>query len=433
MAKVAAVNCDEETNKPLCGSMGVQGFPTLKIVRPGKKPGKPFVEDYQGARSAKAIVDSVVDKISNHVKRIGDKTVDDWLKEGNDTAKAILFTEKGTTSALLRALAIDFLGSISIAQIRDKESKAVGIFGVDEFPKLVVLPGGEKEALVYDGELKKAPMVEFLSQVASPNPDPAPEKAKAKKPDTKKLKKEKVESTSTVTVEEAKSTPSSTDDKPEPADPSTTPQIPTLDTQSDLNKACLHTKAPTCILALLPTDPSSPSAQSALTSLSSIASKHAKRRTNLFLFFTLPASNPGASTLRSALKLSTADTLELVATNAKRSWYKRFAGGAFGQDEVEAWIDGIRMGEGKKEKLPASVVSEEVPEVKEDRVKLEVKEGSVKFESADGTGTGSAAEGLKVEFLEEVLDGVVEEEEPKPEATPRKAKEEARETDHSEL
>ena len=52
LAKVAAVNCDEEANKPLCGQMGVQGFPTLKIVRPGKKAGKPLVEDYQGARSA---------------------------------------------------------------------------------------------------------------------------------------------------------------------------------------------------------------------------------------------------------------------------------------------------------------------------------------------------------------------------------------------
>ena len=55
LAKVAAVNCDDESNKPFCGRMGVQGFPTLKIVKPGKKPGKPIVEDYQGARSAKAI------------------------------------------------------------------------------------------------------------------------------------------------------------------------------------------------------------------------------------------------------------------------------------------------------------------------------------------------------------------------------------------
>ena len=39
LANVAAVNCDDDENKPLCGRLGIQGFPTLKIVTPSKKPG----------------------------------------------------------------------------------------------------------------------------------------------------------------------------------------------------------------------------------------------------------------------------------------------------------------------------------------------------------------------------------------------------------
>ncbi|KAK5263177.1 hypothetical protein LTR16_012850, partial [Cryomyces antarcticus] len=74
--------------------MGVQGFPTLKIIKPGKKTGKPVVEDYQGQRTAKAIVDAVVDKIPNHVNRVADRTLDEWLATGNDTAKAVLFSDK---------------------------------------------------------------------------------------------------------------------------------------------------------------------------------------------------------------------------------------------------------------------------------------------------------------------------------------------------
>ena len=72
LVHVAAVDCDEDSNKPFCGSMGVKGFPTLKTVRPGKKPGsKPIVEDYNGPRTAKGIADAVVDKINNaHTKRI---------------------------------------------------------------------------------------------------------------------------------------------------------------------------------------------------------------------------------------------------------------------------------------------------------------------------------------------------------------------------
>src|SRR2546430_15435214 len=78
LAKVAAVNCDDDANKAFCGSMGVQGFPTLKIIRPGKKAGKPAVEDYQGGRSAKAIVDAVIERIPNHVKRVQDEGLEAW-------------------------------------------------------------------------------------------------------------------------------------------------------------------------------------------------------------------------------------------------------------------------------------------------------------------------------------------------------------------
>ena len=31
VANVGAVDCDQESNKPLCGQYGVQGFPTIKV------------------------------------------------------------------------------------------------------------------------------------------------------------------------------------------------------------------------------------------------------------------------------------------------------------------------------------------------------------------------------------------------------------------
>ena len=31
IATVAAVDCDDKGNQPLCGEYGVQGFPTLKV------------------------------------------------------------------------------------------------------------------------------------------------------------------------------------------------------------------------------------------------------------------------------------------------------------------------------------------------------------------------------------------------------------------
>ncbi|KAF2186988.1 protein disulfide-isomerase MPD1 precursor [Zopfia rhizophila CBS 207.26] len=410
IAKVAAVNCDDEMNKPFCGQMGVQGFPTLKIVRPGKERGKPTVEDYQGQRAAKAIVEAVKDKIPNTVKRVTDKTLDEWLQEKNETAKAILFSDKGLTSATLRTLAIDFAGLISVAQIRNKETAAMETFGVEKVPTLILLPGGTKDPINYEGEMKKEAMVEFLSQVATPNPDcpPAkPKKSKASKEDKKASKSSSkfskasashksadassaAASAKSETVDEpvkAAESPGANlkdEDAPEPIiipQEETKPTIPLLAESSELQSSCLNVKSKICIVALLPKDDTSEATASALASLASIHKKHDAQGSHLFPFFGIPASNPLVPLILAELKLGSEEEVHLIATNAKRGWWKKYSGQGFGTVEIEQWVDAIRMGEGKKEKLPDSLLGEEKKaEVKEENVadqqpiKIEVEE-----------------------------------------------------------
>ncbi|PGH31010.1 protein disulfide-isomerase domain [[Emmonsia] crescens] len=378
LAKVAAVNCDDDSNKQFCGQMGVQGFPTLKVITPSKQPGKPRVEDYKGARTAKAIVDYVVDKIPNHIKRVTDKDLDGWLKEANDTAKAILFTEKGTTSALLRSLAIDYLGSISIAQIRNKETSAVETFGITKFPTLVLLPGGAKEAISYGGEMKKQPMSEFLSQVAKPNPDPAPTKSKK----SKKSSKSTTSTTSTTSKDDGDAT--TTSQAAESSEPSSTAAssatpkarpLPVLFSDSKLREACLAPKTGTCVLAIvtMPEKPSPDSVPSApvlqaLGSLAEISHKHSLRKGHLFPFYSLPDSLKDVGTLKSKLGLKRDVDVDIIALNAKRGWWRRYDAGEDGDYSIaklEAWIDAIRLGEGTKNKLPEGTVPDEQEEVKE--------------------------------------------------------------------
>ncbi|KAL4887717.1 hypothetical protein BJY04DRAFT_176477 [Aspergillus karnatakaensis] len=371
LAKVAAVNCDEEANKPFCGQMGIQGFPTLKLVTPSKKPGKPRVEDYQGARTTKGIVDAVVDKIPNHVKRITDKTLEGWLSEDQEAPKALLFTEKGTTSALIRALAIDFLGSLKVAQIRNKESNAVDKFGVTEFPTLVLLPGNGAEPILYDGELKKGPMVEFLSQAASPNPDPAPasEKGKSKPSKSAETEKSKSEKTSEPEAATEESDPTAPVQVHTPA-----PAIETLTTPASLESACLAPKSGTCVLALLPESGEldselTGSTKDALESLAEVGHKHAERKSKLFPLYSIPASNAASKALRVGLGLAEdAQTVEIVALNARRSWWRQYDPSEeadYGTVRVEAWIDAIRLGEGSRNKLPEGIiVSQAEPEKK---------------------------------------------------------------------
>ncbi|KAN0077899.1 hypothetical protein V8E54_006203, partial [Elaphomyces granulatus] len=385
LAKVAAINCDADENKPLCGQMGVQGFPTLKIVVPSKKPGKPRVEDYQGPRSTKAIVDAVVEKIPNHVKRLDDKDLEDWLSENKDSPKAVLFTEKGTTSALLRALAIDFLGGIKFAQIRSKESGAVEKFDIKTFPTLALLPAGETEHILYEGELKKTPMLEFLHQAAEPNPDLAPEQTKPQS--SKKSSKSSATPSPSLIIEEINPTefPDFPDKKPAQI-PIETPKLNELTTPEAVDTECLNPKSGTCILALLPeaetpdTEPSA-SPKEALSSLSEVAhvlTHH--RQGKAFPIYSLPAINARAKSLRNQLGLSEGTEVEIVAVNGRRGWWKRYEPadkGDFRLATVETWVDVIRLGEGSKNKLPEGVIVEEKEEEqeKEEKEEKEDKEG----------------------------------------------------------
>lgn len=386
--------------------MGVQGFPTLKIIRPGKTKGKPIIEDYQGARSAKAIVEAVIDKIPNHVKRLKDSDYESWLEE-SDGPKAILFSEKGPTSALLKSIAIDFLGAISVAQIRDKEREAVEVFGVERFPTLVLLPGDGKDPVHFDGEMKKEAIVAFLSQAASPNPEPDPHPKKspgAGKADKSKSSAFREVSASHASDEGKKAKASQTlenlEDDNNPAEspqphvhdeaqnpvklPPPAPPITSLPDGASIQQKCLNSKAGTCILALLPeNDASSEAAQHAILSLSEIHHKHEQANRHLFPFYQLPSSNPGAQALRTELGLP-AESVELIAVNGKRAWYRHYASSpSFSQTEVEAWIDAIRMGDIAKQKLPESLVVD-AADLPPEPVKVDLKFEDLKGQMPEG-------------------------------------------------
>ena len=339
IAKVTAVNCDDDANKAFCGTMGVQGFPTLKIVRPnfssgGKKTGKgkrrPSVDDYRGQRSARQIVEAVKEQIPNIVKRVTEDNLDDWLATSNATAKAILFSEKGAVSAMLRALAIDFADVIPVAQVRSKERSVMQAFGVAKVPALVLLPGGTEKPVAYDGEMKKEGMVNFLAQAAEPNPEaPKPDKQSRSK------SKEKTQPQQKPLQKEGAAISIHTDASP-------------------VRTTCLNPDSKTCILLLTP-DPMSSVAEKAVASLSKIHRKHRS-----IPILGISPSNPLSADMIKHLHLGTdshdgQDATYLIATNPKRKWFKRYPGSEFDVQNVESWVDTIRMGEGEKEQLDVNV------------------------------------------------------------------------------
>ena len=85
--------------------------------------------------------------------------------EKNDTAKAILFTKKKTTSASLRCLATTLKGRMKIAQVPD--SYPIDEFRLSSYPSLIVLPGSNQPAQSFTGKYTFPEMAKFLESFVS--------------------------------------------------------------------------------------------------------------------------------------------------------------------------------------------------------------------------------------------------------------------------
>ncbi|OQV09232.1 hypothetical protein CLAIMM_13375 [Cladophialophora immunda] len=379
LAKVAAIDCDDDANKPFCGQMGIQGFPTLKLIRPGSKPGRPIVEDYMGPRSTKGIVDAVKDKIPNHVKRLSGDGLDKWLDAEDAPAKAIVFTEKGTANPLLKSLAIDFLGSIAFAQVRDKATAEK--YGVLDFPAIRLIPSHGATPISYDGEINRDSLVSFFSQIAPPNPDPAPKNSKPAKPSSKSSKskasssasaafsrasaahkssdfEEHLAGSSTIVLDDDTPTASPLPIVEDYEKPMIVPEAvaptPTLSTSAEVEAACMMPKSGNCILVLLPPSQETPSqpATSALAGFAEIAHKYNRRKASMIPTYAVPADNEAATVVRNDLSLGQEQHMEIIATNMKRGWWRRYSSDSYDVLDLEAFIDAIKLGEGSKSALP---------------------------------------------------------------------------------
>ncbi|ORY49995.1 thioredoxin-domain-containing protein [Rhizoclosmatium globosum] len=240
LAKLVAVDCDAESNKPLCGQYQVQGFPTLKVFGKNKKS----PQDYQGERKAKAIVDFMIPQIPNYVQLIGTKgkakSLEEFVLQEPTIPKAVLISKKSSTSPLLKAISTEYNKRLIVGELRTSEKEILA--KVEEqkkfasYPVLVVLPVGVTSVdgvIVYEGDLKSAPLTAFLDKYAIEKPKKA--KKEDKKP--KKDQKKKADKKSSKEAEEEKA--------PEPFDP----KVPEIVDQATLDSLCVE-KAGVCVIAV---------------------------------------------------------------------------------------------------------------------------------------------------------------------------------------
>ena len=163
---MGAVDCDK--HKSLASKFGVRGFPTLKMF-PVEKSYNPYQKkfskipiDYNGPRTAKAMVEHVLAQLPNFVHFVTAANSSTFLDD--EYPKALLFTEKEAVAPLFKSMAVQFKGRIRFGQASYKDSDLATSLGVKEFPKLIAIPGTDlTKAVAHTGKIKKDELTTFIS------------------------------------------------------------------------------------------------------------------------------------------------------------------------------------------------------------------------------------------------------------------------------
>eukprot|EP01100_Stratorugosa_tubuloviscum_P006431 TRINITY_DN2779_c1_g2_i1.p1 TRINITY_DN2779_c1_g2~~TRINITY_DN2779_c1_g2_i1.p1 ORF type:complete len:408 (-),score=170.42 TRINITY_DN2779_c1_g2_i1:65-1288(-) len=171
LVKVAAVDCDAE--RELCQFYSIQGFPTIKLfpseVKPANNAGaiKKDPIDYQGARSAAALVKFGLSNLPNYVISLTESSHTSFISEDPNVAKVILFTNKPKTTDLYKGLAVEFKDRLKFAEIKHTEKTLVEKYSITSFPTLLVVTKDNEAGTIYKGAINVQAATEFLRQFAS--------------------------------------------------------------------------------------------------------------------------------------------------------------------------------------------------------------------------------------------------------------------------
>ncbi|KAG0329481.1 protein disulfide isomerase (PDI) protein [Dissophora globulifera] len=227
IVKMAAIDCDDDKNRPVCSQYDIKGFPTIKVF-PANRTGKKSIKrpsDYQGERSAKAIVDHLVRLIPDDIKRVssnpsssGVTNINEFVADESES-RALLFTKKMTSSNMYKGLATDMKDKMIVAEMRAPTDDILKQFNLENLPTLVVFPKGSQEPVKYNGELKREPISEFFGEYAA--------------------------------VSKSSSTP-------KPAVVEFDPNVNQIVDQAQFKKECLDKAAGSCVIAFLVVEPEFP-------------------------------------------------------------------------------------------------------------------------------------------------------------------------------
>ena len=176
--KISTANCSSDPD--ICEEYHIAKTPLILYFPDSREE----EQVYKGVKTWEQIFKFGNEKMQSFVRIINNDNLENFIVENSNEVKVILFTQRKTTSPLLKALSKFYKGKLNFGEIRETEKALVKKFQADRFPSILVLTDNENlRGVFYDGPLKRTELDAFLKEYAYPINRPP------KKGDVKELDK----------------------------------------------------------------------------------------------------------------------------------------------------------------------------------------------------------------------------------------------------
>jgi len=161
---------DATVEEGLAHRYGIRGFPTLKLYKPGSKAKD--MQDYQGARSASALVNFVTSHLNgNSILRLKEANAETlWSQQPTAVPRVILFSAKAEPNTLYKSLSMRFSNSLVFSMVQQNDPLCA-TYKVDTFPTVLVLTSQEADPIKFEGKLTPDSLLNFLSPLVQTTSD----------------------------------------------------------------------------------------------------------------------------------------------------------------------------------------------------------------------------------------------------------------------
>lgn len=114
--KVAGVNCHQE--EELCEEFSVYDVPQILIFT---EQFKDDGERYKGKMDWNSLANAASRKMQNFVQLVNEQNFDSFMSRDQQKAKILYFTDKKTTSAIMKAMSKKYLDKVSLGEVRHSD------------------------------------------------------------------------------------------------------------------------------------------------------------------------------------------------------------------------------------------------------------------------------------------------------------------------